>query len=163
MAQPRFQFNRQLVSHFIETAQPYFFPPRNEDDRQQDNNTTPTRAKYITKNTWIFLGLLGVLVLTVVSLAFFVTVGLTLLTNTVFPDFFGKVAGGLVKSINGFIQSNIPYIALGIIVISGFIFASQKGKIGNRWKQWSLLGLLLFLLLVVNGLNVILSLCFSFY
>ncbi|ACB52282.1 ATP-binding protein of ABC transporter [Crocosphaera subtropica ATCC 51142] len=162
MAQPRFQFNRQLVSHFIETAQPYFFPPRNEDDRQQDNNTTPTRAKYITKNTWIFLGLLGVLVLTVVSLAFFVTVGLTLLTNTVFPDFFGKVAGGLVKSINGFIQSNIPYIALGIIVISGFIFASQKGKIGNRWKQWSLLGLLLFLLLVVNGLNVILSYAFRF-
>lgn len=162
MAQPRFQFNRQLVSHFIETAQPYFFPPRDEDDRQQDNNTTPRRVKYITKNTWIFLGLLGVLILTVVSVAFFLTVGLTLLTNAVFPDFFGKVAGGLVRSIQGFIQSNVPYIALGIIVISGIIFASQKGKIANRWKQWSLLGLLLFLLLVVNGLNVILSYAFRF-
>ncbi|WP_107671365.1 ABC transporter ATP-binding protein/permease [Cyanothece sp. BG0011] len=162
MAQPRFQFNRQLVSHFIETAQPYFFPPRDEDDRQQDNNTTPRRVKYITKNTWIFLGLLGVLILTVVSVAFFLTVGLTLLTNAVFPDFFGKVAGGLVRTIQGFIQSNVPYITLGIIVISGIIFASQKGKIANRWKQWSLLGLLLFLLLVVNGLNVILSYAFRF-
>ncbi|MGB5771905.1 MAG: ABC transporter ATP-binding protein/permease [Crocosphaera sp.] len=143
MSQPRFQFNRQLVFHFIETAQPYFFPTN-------------------FQQTWIFLGLLGVLIFAVVSLAFFLTVGLTLLSNAVFPEFFGNVAGGLVESINGFLKSNIPYIAIIVIIVSSIIFISQKSKIGDKWKQWSLLGLLLFLLLVVNGLNVILSYAFRF-
>ena len=156
MPQTRFQFNRQLVSHFIETAQPYFFPTVPE------TNTEGRKVNYITKNTWMFLGLIAVLVLTVVSLAFFLTIGLTLLTNSIFPDFFGDVAGGLVTTINGFLKSPFPYIALIVIIISGVIFASQKSNVGDKWKQWSLLGLLLFLLLVVNGLNVILSYAFRF-
>ncbi|MDJ0598688.1 MAG: ABC transporter ATP-binding protein/permease [Crocosphaera sp.] len=156
MPQTRFQFNRQLVRHFIETAQPYFFPTESTDIIESP------RVQYITKNTWIFLGLIGVLVLTVVSLAFFLTIGLTLLTNRIFPDFFGTVAGGLVTSVNGFLRSSFPYIAIVVIIISGVIFVSQKSKVGDKWKQWSLLGLLLFLLLVVNGLNVILSYAFRF-
>ncbi|MGK7957124.1 MAG: ABC transporter ATP-binding protein/permease [Crocosphaera sp.] len=156
MPQTRFQFNRQLVRHFIETAQPYFFPI----EPRETNETT--QIKYITKNTWIFLGLIAVLVFTAVSLAFFLTIGLTLLANTIFPEFFGDVAGGLVTSVNGFLKSIFPYIALSIIIISGIIFVLQKSKIGDKWKQWSLLGLLLFLLLVVNGLNVILSYAFRF-
>lgn len=156
MPQTRFQFNRQLVRHFIETAQPYFFPTESRE------TTETTRVRYITKNTWIFLGLIAVTVLTVVSLAFFLTIGLTLLTNSIFPEFFGKVAEGLVSSVNGFLKSPFPYIALLIIVISGAIFVSQKSNVGDKWKQWSLLGLLLFLLLVVNALNVILSYAFRF-
>ncbi|MDJ0731962.1 MAG: ABC transporter ATP-binding protein/permease [Crocosphaera sp.] len=156
MPQTRFQFNRQLVLHFIETAQPYFFPTESRD------TTETTKVKYITKNTWIFLGLIAVLVPTVVSLAFFLTIGLTLLANSIFPDFFSDVAGGLVESVNGFLKSSLPYIALISIIISGVIFVSQKSNVGAKWKQWSLLGLLLFLSLVVNGLNVILSYTFRF-
>ncbi|MEL4894301.1 ABC transporter ATP-binding protein/permease [Crocosphaera sp. Alani8] len=156
MSETRFQFNRQLVRHFIETAQPYFFPTESRETAEN------AKVKYITKNTWIFLGLIGVVVLTVVSLAFFLTIGLTLLTNSIFPEFFGEVAGGLVNSINGFLKSPFPYIAIVVIVISGIIFVSQKSNVGDKWKQWSLLGLLLFLLLVVNALNVILSYAFRF-
>ncbi|MGK7938562.1 MAG: ABC transporter ATP-binding protein/permease [Crocosphaera sp.] len=162
MPQTRFQFNRQLVLHFIETAQPYFFPTVPETYREDSNTELRKKAKYITKNTWIFLGLIVVVVFTVVSLAFFLTIGLTLLSNILFPDFFGEVAGGLVTRVNGFLKSPLPYIALIVIIISGVIFISQKSKVGDKWKQWSLLGLLLFLLLVVNGLNVILSYAFRF-
>jgi putative ATP-binding cassette transporter len=162
MSQPRFQFNRKLVLHFIETAQPYFFPTVDSNDTEEENNSRSRKVNYITKNTWIFLGIIGILVLSVVSLAFFLTVGLTLLSNTIFPDFFGTVAGGLVESINGFLKSSIPYIAIAVLIISGGIFISQKSQIVDKWKQWSLLGLLLFLLLVVNGLNVILSYAFRF-
>ncbi|EAZ87957.1 hypothetical protein CY0110_02849, partial [Crocosphaera chwakensis CCY0110] len=44
MAQTRFQFNRKLVRHFIETAQPYFFPTESR------NTTESGRVRYITKN-----------------------------------------------------------------------------------------------------------------
>ena len=57
MPDTRFQFNRQLVRHFIETAQPYFFPTEPRD------TTETTKVKYITKNTWTFLGLIIVVVL----------------------------------------------------------------------------------------------------
>ena len=49
MPDTRFQFNRQLVRHFIETAQPYFFSTEPRD------TTETTKVKYITKNTWTFL------------------------------------------------------------------------------------------------------------
>lgn len=156
MPDTRFQFNRQLVRHFIETAQPYFFPTEPRD------TTETTKVKYITKNTWTFLGLIIVVVFTVVSLAFLLTIGLTLLSNSLFPEFFGDVAGGLITSVNGFLESPLPYVAVIVIIISGVIFVSQKSNVGNKWKQWSLLGLLLFLLLVVNGLNVILSYALRF-
>ncbi|NQZ64175.1 SbmA/BacA-like family transporter, partial [Crocosphaera sp.] len=156
MPDTRFQFNRQLVRHFIETAQPYFFSTEPRD------TTETTKVKYITKNTWTFLGLIIVVVFTVVSLAFLLTIGLTLLSNSLFPEFFGDVAGGLITSVNGFLESPLPYVAVIVIIISGVIFVSQKSNVGNKWKQWSLLGLLLFLLLVVNGLNVILSYAFRF-
>ncbi|MEM8781167.1 MAG: ABC transporter ATP-binding protein/permease, partial [Cyanobacteria bacterium P01_G01_bin.49] len=136
-------FNRKLVYHFIETAQPYFFPTN-------------------FRQTWIFLGLLLFLVVAVISVAFFVVVGLTLLSNTIFPEFFGEVASGLIKNIDNFLNSNIPYIALACLLISLSIFISQRSKIGDKWKQWLLLGLLLFLLFAVNGLNVVLSYVFRF-
>ena len=134
MPDTRFQFNRQLVRHFIETAQPYFFPTEPRD------TTETTKVKYITKNTWTFLGLIIVVVFTVVSLAFLLSIGLTLLSNSLFPEFFGDVAGGLITSVNGFLESPLPYVAVIVIIISGVIFVSQKSNVGNKWKQWSLLG-----------------------
>lgn len=143
MPKLRFQFNRKLLFHFIETAQPYFFPT---DLRQ----------------TWIFALLLGILVIAVVSFTFFVTTGLTLLSQAIFPEFFGEVASGLIETIHKLLKSPIPYVALTLLVVSGLCFISQQSKIRDKWRQWSLLGLLLFLLFVVNGLNVTLSYVFRF-
>ena len=141
MTKPRFRFNKQLWQRFIESAQPYFFPV----ERRQ---------------TWIFLGLIFVLLVTVVSFTFFLTVGLTLLGKMLFPEFFGQAAKGLIKNVDGLLASPAPYICLVLLLVCSLIFASQRQKLRQRWPQWSLLGVLLFLLFVVNGLNVILSFAF---
>ncbi len=141
MSKPRFQFNKQLWQRFIEAAQPYFFPV----ERRQ---------------TWIFLGLIVTLLITVISFTFFLTIGLTLLGQAIFPEFFGKAAQGLIENVNGLLASPAPYVFLSLLLISILIFLSQGQKLRQRWPQWTLLGFLLFLLFVVNGLNVILSFAF---
>ena len=141
MTKPRFRFNKQLWQRFIESAQPYFFPV----ERRQ---------------TWIFLGLILVLLVTVVSFTFFLTVGLTLLGKMLFPEFFGQAAQGLIKNVDSLLASPAPYIFLILLLGCSVIFVSQRQKLRQRWPQWSLLGVLLFLLFVVNGLNVILSFAF---
>ncbi|UZQ55893.1 ABC transporter ATP-binding protein/permease [Trichothermofontia sichuanensis B231] len=139
----RFRFDRQLWHRFIEIAQPYFYPTHRG-------------------STWIFAGLLLVLLIIVVSLTFFLAVGLTRLGQLLFPAFFADLAGGLVTQVNGLLNSPVPYIALGSLLISGLLFASQRRKLRQRWLQWGLLGLLLFLSFAVNGMNVILSYVFRF-
>lgn len=139
----RFRFDRQLWHRFIEIAQPYFYPTNRG-------------------STWIFAGLLLVLLVVVVSLTFFLAVGLTLLGQLLFPTFFTDLAKGLVTQVNGLLDSPVPYIALGALLLSGLIFASQRRKLRQRWLQWVLLGLLLFLSFAVNGMNVILSFVFRF-
>ncbi len=139
----RFRFDRQLWHRFIEIAQPYFYPTNRG-------------------STWIFAGLLLVLLVVVVSLTFFLAVGLTLLGQLLFPTFFTDLTKGLVTQVNGLLNSPVPYIALGALLLSGLIFASQRRKLRQRWLQWVLLGLLLFLSFAVNGMNVILSFVFRF-
>ncbi|HAC64393.1 MAG TPA: ABC transporter ATP-binding protein [Cyanothece sp. UBA12306] len=137
----RFRFDKKLWFRFVKTVQPYFFP-------------------VAPKQTRIFLGLILVLLLAVIALTFFLVVGLTLLGKTIFPDFFSTVAQQLIDNINSLLDSNYPYIAGATLLVSCLIFASQKQKIATKWLQWSLLGLLLFLLFAVNGMNVTLSYAF---
>jgi putative ATP-binding cassette transporter len=139
----RFQFNRQLWLRFVETAQPYFFPVGQ-------------------RQTRIFLGLIATLMVTVVAVTFFLAMGLTLWAKAVFPDFFAASGKGLVDGVESLINSPAPLVGLVALGISGVIFASQRQKLQKRWLQWLLLGVLLFLLFVVNGLNVILSFVFRF-
>ncbi|MFN5515438.1 MAG: ABC transporter ATP-binding protein/permease [Cyanobacteriota bacterium] len=140
---PKFRFSPLLWRRFIETAQPYFFP---------------TGAR----QTPIFLGLILTLLITVVAVTFFLTVGLTLGARALFPDFFQTGGQGLIKGVEELINSPTPFIALAALSACGFIFFSQRSKLKTRWPQWSLLGFLLFLLFMVNGLNVILSFVFRF-
>ena len=117
MSKPRFRFNKQLWQRFIESAQPYFFPV----ERRQ---------------TRIFLGLIVVLLVTVVSFTFFLTVGLTLLGKTIFPEFFGQAARGLIKNVDSLLVSPAPYVFFVLLVLCGLIFASQYQKLKQRWPQW---------------------------
>jgi putative ATP-binding cassette transporter len=139
----KFRFSIALWHRFIEAAQPYFFP------------TGPYQTR-------VFLGLIGVLLLTVITLTFFLTVGLTLLARSVFPEFFQSGGKALIDQVEQLINSPAPWIALGVLGSCSLIFFSQRQKLKTRWPQWSLLGFLLFLLFVVNGLNVILSFVFRF-
>ncbi|BAM53983.1 ABC transporter [Synechocystis sp. PCC 6803] len=139
----RFQFDRQLWHRFVETAQPYFYPVGQ-------------------KQTRVFLGLILALMVVVVALTLFLSMGLTLWATAIFPDFFAKSGEGLVDGVQGLINSPAPWIGLVVLAMAGAVFISQRQKLQQRWLQWLLLGVLLSLLFVVNGLNVILSFVFRF-
>ncbi len=139
----RFQFNRQLWRRFVETAQPYFLPVGQ-------------------RQTRLFLGLIIALMVMVISITFFLAMGLTTLANLIFPAFFDSAGQGLVQGVEALMNSAAPYIAAIALGIAVIIFASQRQKLQQRWLQWLLLGFLLFLLFVVNGLNVSLSFVFRF-
>lgn len=139
----RFRFDRQLWNHFVETAQPYFYPTER-------------------RGTQTFLGLLLVVLFLVVSVTFFVTVGLTKAGQVIFPEFFTTLAAPLVERIDGLLASPALPIALGVMVSCGLIVYALRPKLQPRWRQWSLLWLLLFLSFVVNGMNVTISYVFRF-
>ncbi|KKI99262.1 ABC transporter ATP-binding protein/permease [Prochlorothrix hollandica] len=138
-----FRFDRQLWDRFIAIAQPFFLP------------ITPG-------STWLFAGLLLVLMVTVVAATFWITVGLTLLGQTLFPAFFTNLAGGLVETINGLLASPVAYLAAAALVGSGSIFVLLRKRLRRRERQWLMLGILLFLSFAVNGLNVAISYVFRF-
>ena len=143
MAKPRFQFNKKLWFRFIKSAQPYFFPVER-------------------RKTRVFAGLILTLLITVIAFTFFFAAGLSLLGQSLFPEFFGEAAKGLVDNIDNLLNSPAPYILGGLLLLSALIFGSQRQNLRGRWVQWILLGVLLFLLFSVNGLNVILSFVFRF-
>lgn len=140
---PRFRFDKQLWNRFVEIAQPYFYPTER-------------------RGTQTFLGLLLVVLFLVVSVTFFLTVGLTKLGQVIFPEFFTTLAAPLVANIDGLMRSPALPIALGMMASCALIVFLLRAKLQPRWRQWSLLWLLLFLSFVVNGMNVAISYVFRF-
>ncbi|MEO0458963.1 MAG: SbmA/BacA-like family transporter, partial [Cyanobacteria bacterium P01_A01_bin.114] len=139
----RFQFDRQLGQRFIKIAQPYFYPIGSGQTR-------------------LYLGLLLLLLVAVVAVAFWLTVGLTLAGKAIFPDFFNNMAEPLVARVIGLLQSWVPYGALAALVAIAIVIYQQRRALRVRWPQWSLLGLLLLLSFTVNGINVSISYIFRF-
>ncbi|MEN9207587.1 MAG: ABC transporter ATP-binding protein/permease [Gloeomargarita sp. GMQP_bins_120] len=139
-----FNFDRRLWRRFITIAQPYFYP-------------LEPRLSF-----WGFVGLLGALLIAVICVAFFVVVGGTLAAHALAPEFVNKYAGGLVKQVQGLLRSPALGWAVGGLVLSGLCFGLAHRAVVPRWRQWALLGLLLFLSFAVNGANVSLSYIFRF-
>lgn len=133
-----YRFNKKLWLRFIRTAQPYFFP------------IAPGKTR-------VFLGLVLVLLPTTTAIVFFLIVGLTFLGQAIFPNFFQENALELVKNVDSLFNSAVAYVALGTILISSLLFASQTRQLQGRWRQWGLLGLLLFLLFVSTAIKVLIS------
>ncbi|APB33561.1 peroxisomal fatty acyl CoA ABC transporter transmembrane ATP-binding protein [Gloeomargarita lithophora Alchichica-D10] len=140
----QFNFDRRLWRRFIKIAQPYFYPQEHR------------------LNFWGFAALILVLLIAVVCIAFFVAVGGTLLGESLAPVFVNKYAGGLVKQVKGLVASPAIFWAGGGLIFSALAFGLMRRAVLPRWKQWSLLGLLLFLSFAVNGANVSLSYIFRF-
>ncbi|MEM1367179.1 MAG: ABC transporter ATP-binding protein/permease [Cyanobacteria bacterium P01_H01_bin.15] len=139
----RFRFDRQLWHRFITIAQPYFYP------------LGPRR-------TGVYLGLLILLLIAVVAIAFWLTVGLTFAGKAIFPAFFTEVAGQLVERVTALVNSWAPYAAITALVFASLVSYRLRRSLGERATQWSLLGLLLLLSFTVNGINVSISYVFRF-
>ena len=176
-SQPKFRFNRQLWQQFIEVAQPYFYPVERHSTR-----------RFLVLLGLQLLLVMGITFFAVVGLALlglvffgdffkrmiddvnflqflkgfitnpnpngedFTVAGLTDVSG---QELIGQIVGGLI-------QSSVLYIALAALVIGLGAFWLLRNKLNQRWLQWFLLGILLFLAFVVSGLNVIISYAFRF-
>lgn len=139
----QFNFDRKLWDRFITVAQPYFYP----------------RVRY---GGWIFLGLLAAAMVFVVALMFFVEIGVTLVGQALFPEFFTNVAAGLVAQTQRNLSSPVLRVAAISLALSSLCFGAVWRQLRQRWLQWVLLTFLLFLSLTVNRLNVMISFIFRF-
>ncbi len=139
----QFNFDRRLWNRFITVAQPYFYPA-------------------VRRGGWIFLGLLAAAMVFVVTLMFFVEIGVTLVGQTLFPEFFTNLAAGLVAQTERNLASPVLWVAAVSLGLSSLCFVAVWRQIHQRWLQWVLLTFLLFLSLTVNRLNVMISFIFRF-
>ncbi len=139
----QFNFDRKLWDRFITVAQPYFYP----------------RVRY---GGWIFFGLLAAAMVLVIALMFFVEIGVTLVGQALFPDFFNTLATGLVAQTERNLASPVRWVAAASLALSLLAFGLVWRQIRRRWLQWLLLTFLLFLSLTVNRLNVMISFIFRF-
>ncbi len=139
----QFNFDRRLWNRFITVAQPYFYPT-------------------VRLGSWIFLGLLAAAMVFVVTLMFFVEIGVTLVGQTLFPEFFTNLAAGLVAQTERNLASPVLWVAAVGLGLSSLCFVAVWRQIYQRWLQWVLLTFLLFLSLTVNRLNVMISFIFRF-
>ncbi len=138
------RFDRQLWERFIAIAQPYFYPLEPGGGR-------------------IFLGLVALLLIFLFAAMFVAVSVVSLGAQVLFPEAFNGVAAGLATLIKGIIYS--PKIAIvGLMLIlpmAAFVFF--RSKLIPRWKQWTMLALLLFLSLSVSGINVVISYISNFF
>ncbi|MEN9226828.1 MAG: SbmA/BacA-like family transporter, partial [Thermostichus sp. DRC_bins_24] len=139
----QFNFDRKLWNRFITVAQPYFYP-------------------VVRYGGWIFLGLLAAAMVFVVALMFFVEIGVTLVGQALFPEFFTNLAAGLVAQTERNLASPVFWVAAVSLALSSLCFVAVWRQIYQRWVQWVLLTFLLFLSLTVNRLNVMISFIFRF-
>ncbi len=155
-APQKFRFDRRLWKRFVEIAQPYFYPTGANSSKQ-------------------FLFLVATQLVFVVAFTFFFIVILALIGFQFAPKFFAglvneiiylKFLGGLGKTSAEIFQGLLSfppfYIFLVLILLSGSIFYAYRNKLQGRERQWSILGVLLFLAFIVSSLNVLISYVFRF-
>ncbi len=172
----KFRFDKKLWRQFIEVAQPYFYPVE----------------RYSTRRFLVLLALQLVLVMgltffMVVGLALLgLQVSADFFKRMIDDVNFLKFLKGFVSNptgnddfrladltdlsgqalsgeiIGGLLQSSVFYIALAAVLLGVGAFYVSRKRLRDRWIQWFLLGVLLFLAFVVSGLNVVLSYVFRF-
>ena len=128
-------FRNQLVK-LQRLAQPYFLP-------------------IDETNAWQFILLIISLLLIVVGVTFFLLTGTIIISENYFPGFENKFLPGVSEKIyslwNNFIGPSITLLTL--LGASCFIYFRSKLRNG-RWIPWLMLGIILLLILVINGINV---------
>ncbi|TVS07542.1 MAG: ABC transporter ATP-binding protein/permease [Cyanobium sp. PLM2.Bin73] len=127
---------RSQLSKLQRLAQPYFLPVED------------TRA-------WQFPLLVLALVTVVVGLTLLLLTGVVALTGAVIPELRGRFLPGVPEQVASLWRS--PWGAVVMALMAGGLatFAAMRTKLRQgRWVPWTLLGVILLLILVINGINV---------
>ncbi len=116
--------------------------------------TQPYFLPYSKNNGWLFLSLLIALLFCVGGTVLFSLTGLMSLLSNVAPQITNQFLGGVQNSLR-IIWNGPSGIIISILFSLGvFSFISVRGQLRQRrWLPWLLLGLIILMLLSVNGIN----------
>ncbi|WP_320673488.1 ABC transporter ATP-binding protein/permease [Prochlorococcus sp. MIT 1341] len=131
-----FQGFRQQLGKLRRLAQPYFLPVEET-------------------SAWQFLLLIFSLLTVVVGLTLFLLTVLVSGLGSFAPEFQGRFLPGVPEKVLGVWSSPAGSI-ITILMLGGMLcFALSRTKLrGGRWVPWVILGSILLLILVINGINV---------
>jgi hypothetical protein len=127
-----------LWMRFVTIAQPYFLPK-------------------IAGGGKLTLLLMAMLLLALFGLLFITVSLLVLAGNLLAPELTARLAGGLLATIQGVLQSWRWLLVAGCLILPAGIFAWQRRNLRERRGAWLLLAVVLLLSLSVTGINVAFS------
>ena len=116
-------------------SQPYFLP-------------------YTEDNGWQFFGLLVCLLFCVAGLVLFLLTGLMNALSWLMPDLTQIYLGGVQSSLSMLWRSGWGGAITVLFGIGSIVFASVRSQLRHRrWLPWLFLGVIILMLLSVNGIN----------
>ena len=103
---------------------------------------------------WQFAGLLVALLFCVGGLVLVALTGLIGLAEQVLPALTEKYFGGVASTITGIWTSAWGAVFSGLFLIGAAAFLVMRQQLRNRrWLHWLMLGVIVLMLLTVNGIN----------
>ncbi len=138
MTETNFSNNRTLkdqLSSLRKLAQPFFLP------LEQSSG-------------WNFIWLLISLLFCVGGIVLILLTGLIQFLENIHPIFLEKYFGGVAGTINSIWSGWWGLFLSGIFFVGSLSFFNYRHQLRNkRWIHWSLLGIIVLMLLAVNGIN----------
>jgi putative ATP-binding cassette transporter len=129
---------REQLGQLQRLAQPYFLP-----------------LEATSGSGWWFLTLLVALVAVVVGLTLVLLTGTLALTGAVVPDLQGRFLPGVPQQVEAIWKSPLGVVIMALFGAGVAAFWSFRSKLRQgRWLPWVLLGAIILLILVINGINV---------
>jgi putative ATP-binding cassette transporter len=105
-----------------------------------------------------FALLLAALMAVVVGLGLLLLTAVLALGSALIPDWLARFLPGVAPSVMALWQGPIAWTLLGLLAAGAVAFWSYRGQLRQgRWQPWLLLGLIVLLILVINGINVAIS------
>ena len=105
-------------------------------------------------NGWQFGGLLVALLFCVGGLVLVALTGLIGLFEQLLPEVTEKYFGGVSSTIAGIWSSAWGVVFSGLFLMGGAAFLAMRQQLRNRrWLHWLMLGVIVLMLLTVNGIN----------
>ena len=126
---------RNQAAKLRRLSQPYFFP-------------------YTEDNGWQFIGLLVSLLFCVAGIVLFLVTGLMNGLSWLLPELTGQYLGGVQSSLAMLWARGWGAGISALFVLGAVVFASVRGQLRyRRWLPWLFLGVVILMLLCVNGVN----------
>ena len=105
-----------------------------------------------------FALLLAALLAVVVGLSLMLLTAALAFSSALIPDWQARFLPGVAPAVMALWHGPIGWTLLGLAAAGAVAFWSYRGQLRQgRWQPWLLLGLIVLLILVINGINVAIS------